>query len=140
MSQDFRKACSLGDLEKMKQLLADGADIDFTRYNSTALHSASSSGSLKVLRFLIQNGASLDLLDDSGCTALMIACNRGKKIGGRMAMTLLDAGADATYVRKDGMSALKFALWGACSDEVLQALIDAGAELPDKDFKIIRVR
>ena len=56
-----------------------------------------------------------------------------------MASELLSAGADATYKRKgDGMNALSFALWGGCSEEVLQALIDAGAEPPSKDFKIVR--
>lgn len=139
MSEEFQYACSSGNLTQMKKYLAEGGDINFMAFGMTALHHATSSGSLKVVRFLIQNGADLNLVDKMKLTPLMLACNRGKKVGGRMASELLSAGADATYKREeDGMNALSFALWGGCSEEILQALVDAGAELPDKDFKIIR--
>ena len=47
----------------------------------------------------------------------------------RVALRLIEVGADVRYVRKsDEMTALKFAV-DRCSPEVLQALIDHGADV-----------
>src|SRR5262249_24757370 len=60
---------------------------------------------------------------------LMCACSCGGPDGGRVALLLLNAGADATVVRQsDEMTALKFAAKG-CEPEVIQALIAKGAEV-----------
>ena len=59
----------------------------------------------------------------------MTACLNGKSKGSKVALMLLQAGADATVVRADDeMTALKFAVKRS-TPEVLQALIDAGAQV-----------
>jgi ankyrin repeat protein len=125
--QAFVSAAGSSNLKAMTGLLADGVNIDAQPHGETALHVAARLGSLKSAEFLGTRGANLNLFDKNGMTALMIACHAGKIKGSKIALRLLQAGADATLVRPgDDMNALKFAV--TCSlPEVLQALIDAGA-------------
>jgi ankyrin repeat protein len=60
-------------------------------------------------------------------TPLMSACSNGKVLGSRIAMLLIEAGADVNYVRQDDdMTALMFAAHRG-TPELIQALIDHGA-------------
>ena len=62
-------------------------------------------------------------------THLMHACSCGGKKGSLVAEELIQAGANVSYVRKsDDMTALKFAV-GSTTPQVIQALIDHGAEV-----------
>jgi ankyrin repeat protein len=93
------------------------------------LHPAASRGRLGTIDNLIRAGADLNVTDDDDLTPLMVACAAGKVRGSQAALRLIAAGADVTCVRSsDEMTAIKFA---ACSgtDEVIQALIDHGAEV-----------
>jgi ankyrin repeat protein len=135
-------AAANNDMKKVKALLADGVDISSHEplYGRTALHAACSQGLKKMIPFLIDAGAPLNALDDNAMTPLMCACVTGKKKGSEIALMLMDAGADVTYVREDDdMSAISFASWGQCSKEVMDRLIDLGAEPLPKDFKNIHV-
>lgn len=123
-------------------LLKEGVDINCkdSRFGDTALHRAASMGSVKTVEFLLDRGAAIDILDGNRLTALANACSKGKKKGSAVALLLLQRGADAKYVREsDGMTAYKFGLWGQCSQEVFDALEQAGAEKPSSDFRIIHV-
>ena len=125
----------------MKELVGRGVDINsHDLFQRTALHAAAYAPSKKCAEFLIDRGASIDALDDIGMTPLMTACSRGKKKGSDVALLLLQHGADAKHVRiADGMTAYKFALsYG--TDELLQALIAAGAEMPEPGFQIVRLK
>jgi len=97
--------------------------------SGTALHIAAMYGLLGPAELLVSSGGALDLLDGMDLTPLMCACSCGGPDGSRIAMLLLKAGADATVVRiSDGMTALKFAA-KECEPEVIQTLIDKGAEV-----------
>jgi len=62
-------------------------------------------------------------------TALMQACSWGKVKGEKIAFLLMEAGANVKYIRQaDEMTALKFAAKRS-HPEVLQALIDRGADI-----------
>jgi ankyrin repeat protein len=116
---------------EMKLLLADGVDVDaIASYcGGTALHAAAGYGLIRSLDFLIRAGADLNATDRMHLTPLMSACSRGKLKGSRVAMRLIEAGANVRYVRtSDEMTALKFAVH-TCSPEVIQALIDHGADV-----------
>lgn len=118
-------------LQEMKLLLADGVDVNgLASYaGSTALHTAAGYGRVRSVEFLIRAGADLNATDRLDLTPLMSACSLGKNKGSRVALLLIAAGADVRYVRTaDGMTALKFAVH-ACKPEVIQALIDRGAEV-----------
>src|SRR5262245_48785271 len=112
-------------LKEMQALIADGVDIDGVSSDGfTALASASRLGLTRCVSFLLENGADVNLPSWQDLTPLMFACSSGKTKGSRIAMQLIEHGADVSYVRKsDGMTALKFAVQDA-TPEVVQALLD----------------
>jgi len=117
--------------KEMRLLLADGVDINGigTYSRSTALATAAGYGFIRSVDFLISNGANINLPGAHDMTPLMHACSCGKKKGSRVALRLIEANADVTYVRKaDEMTALKFSV-GDCSPDVIQALIDNGTDI-----------
>jgi ankyrin repeat protein len=128
----FCIAAANSELKEMKLLLADGVDIDGVSSDvlgGTALNTAAYGGQTRVVDFLIDFGADLNTLDSNELTPLMCACSNGKIKGSKIALMLIEAGADVKYVRKsDQMTALKFAV-ESCSPEVIQALIDRGASV-----------
>jgi ankyrin repeat protein len=136
-------AVSNSNMAELKLLLKSGVDVSAHEpiRRDTALHIACDKGSKKFASYLISAGAALNSLDRNAMTPLMCACSTGKKKGSEVALLLLEAGADATYVREsDAMDAIKFGLWGDCSEVVLEKLLSAGAKIPPSDFEIIRFR
>lgn len=118
-------------LKEMRLLLDDGADINgiAPHSKSTSLAAAAGLGLIRSVEFLLENGANIDLPGAFGMTPLMRACSLGKTKGSRVALRLIEANADVNYVREsDQMTALKFAVHSA-KPEVIQALIDQGAEI-----------
>lgn len=119
-------------LEEMQALLDDGVDIDgIASYSgSTPLATAAEHGLLRSVEFLLERGAKIDLPGGSDMTPLMHACAKGEEEdAARVALRLIEAGADVTHVRSsDEMTALKFAVHES-TPEVIQALIDRGAEV-----------
>jgi ankyrin repeat protein len=118
-------------IREMKLLLADGIDVNgIASYcGQTALHTAAGYGLVRSVEFLIRAGADLNATNRMDLTPLMCACSRGKVKGSRVALRLIEAGADVRYVRAaDEMTALKFAVH-TCPPQVIQALIDKGAEV-----------
>lgn len=125
----FVIAAANSKIPAMKSLVADGVDINAQYDGRSALCESARLGLLKSVDFLIIAGADLNLPDKDDTTALMTACLAGKTKGSQVALMLILAGADVTAVRaSDGMTALKFAVKYA-TPAVLQALIDAGAEV-----------
>jgi ankyrin repeat protein len=125
----FSIAAANSRLREMKLLLADGLDVNaVAQYcGGAALNTAAGYGLIRSVEFLIGAGADLNVTDRNGLTPLMAACSLGKAKGSRVALRLIEAGADVKYVRAgDGMTALKFAV-ESCRAEVIQSLIDHGA-------------
>jgi ankyrin repeat protein len=118
-------------LREMKLLLADGVDVNgvASYCGGTALHQAAGIGAIRSVELLVGAGAGLNATNKFDLTPLMCACSLGKTKGSRVAMRLVESGADVKYVRaSDEMTALKFAVH-CCPAEVIQALIDHGAEV-----------
>lgn len=127
----FCLAAVTGKVKEMELLLTDGVDIDaIADYSkSTALASAASQGRMKSVDFLLEYGANIDKPGGHDLTPLMQACSSGGGRGSKMALHLIETGADINYVREaDGMTALKFAV-DRCKPEVVQALLERGAEV-----------
>jgi uncharacterized protein len=135
LQEAFRIAVARNQTKEIKLLLKDGADVNAKRgefEGDTALHFAAFQLMPKLVELLIANGASLDAIDKNGLTPLMNACSRGGVKGGQIALKLIEAGANVSYVREsDGQTALKFAVGNfvskSCSANVVQAVIDNGA-------------
>jgi ankyrin repeat protein len=143
MEHRFVAAAANSNFTLMTELLASGVSVnamDPMFGGRLALNEAARLGLKKVVAFLIDHHASLDAVDGIGLTALMHACSKGKKKGGEIAQLLVRSGAKVGYVREsDGMTALKFALWGGCSEEVINELLSHGAKPPEAGFKVVRL-
>jgi ankyrin repeat protein len=73
-------AVKAGDLERVKQLLDAGADVDARdALGVPAIVSAVSGGSEPMTTLLLNSGANVGLGDNNGSTALRIACESGRK-------------------------------------------------------------
>jgi ankyrin repeat protein len=93
----------------------------------TPLHTAAHLNKAREVQDLIASGANLNALDSMDLTPLMCACSGGKTMGSRIALLLIEAGADVNYVREDDdMTALMFAVHTG-TPELIQTLIDRGA-------------
>ena len=128
--------------ETIEQLLKAGADPNGAATDgNTALHCAidvaprRGKGEERILRMLLRAGASLNRRQCHGWTPLLCAILRGRVAAARL---LLEAGADpdecmpreAVPAFNAGRTALMVALTSRNADQLLQALLDAGAN-PD---------
>ena len=94
MMPAFRGAARYGDVERLRRLLDDGADVNARdRYHQTALMLAAQGGHASVVRLLIERGADLDVAAKFSLTALMLAVIGGHTEAVRL---LVAAGADLT--------------------------------------------
>jgi ankyrin repeat protein len=80
-----------GELEMVRELIADGADVDEQdAYGWTALMRATGQGHAAIAVALLKAGARVDLQDKDGMTALMAATHHGHTA---IAEALVKAGA-----------------------------------------------
>lgn len=129
-------AASAGKLPVVKALVNAGANL------AGALYAAANNTHVPVVKYLIEAGANLDEVSDDGneLTPLLTACANGKSKGSEVALLLLRAGAKADYVRQsDGMSAMKFALWGQCSKDLMAELKARGSPTAEPGFSVVRL-
>lgn len=101
------QAAEQGNLERVKQLLAEGADVevkDVAGY--TPLYAAVLAGHQDMVSFLLENQATPNVADVMGVTPLMHAAFRGNT---EMVRLLLTAGADKAARDKMNNSVLLYA-------------------------------
>ena len=128
------EAVTLGDVETTMAWLDAGGDINakFAVCQSsskitgmTLLINASLVGQQKVVELLIQRGASVNLQDSLGNSALInavVASRSGGAGNPDIVSELLRAGADARLRDIDGRTALDFAVQTGCKAEVVAML------------------
>lgn len=120
-----------GDVQRVKKLIAKGADVNATnKVGSTALMLASRDSGLEVMEILIDSGANIDTQNSQGRTALMNAAKNGQRKAIRL---LLDHNADLHIKDEDDNTALKWAQWHrvvdqAAAKEIEDVLTKAGAK------------
>ncbi len=91
-------------------LTCENIDIDHPGANgSTALHTASASGDLALLRTLLAAGANPDTVDNNGCTPLITAAACEKKIIVNTLLTILKKPSQVNRQDKRGYTALTYA-------------------------------
>lgn len=92
MNKEWKDATRQGDLEKVRSLLAKGADINARdRYGQTALMNAAHAGHVELVRLLIEQGADLNTTAKYRLSALMLALIAHHA---EVARLLIEAGAD----------------------------------------------
>lgn len=92
MDKDWRVAIQHGDIKRLRERLASGADINaLDRHGQTGLMIAARHGQVDVVRLSIERGALLDHTAKYGLSAIMLAVVNGHVEIVRM---LAQAGAD----------------------------------------------
>jgi ankyrin repeat protein len=114
-------AAAKGHVAIVEMLLDHGIAADARGPVCSPLAMAAEAGQLDVCKILLSRGASVNRADpETGHTALHAAAFGGK--GGAVIRYLLDHGADANLRRKDGASALAFALAHGRQQSILALL------------------
>ena len=117
-------SCESENLKKVKELVADGADVNIQDERGfTPLMWASYYGQTKIVKELIAHDADLNKQDEVGGTALLLAVSAGPK-NMETIKALIDAGADMSIQDNEGWTALKTAV-GARYGEISRLLNEA---------------
>ena len=79
ISKQLFKACTDGDLEKVKGLIEQGADVNAKdKYGYTPLHFAVGNGYPKIVEVLLKNDAKVNAKNKNGITPLHLAACNGR--------------------------------------------------------------
>ncbi len=124
-------AAMSGDLVKVRQLVADGADVNFAnRLGVTALMVAAQWNRPEIVHFLLSKGADVQAEENSSrCNVLMFACLSGNP---EVVSLVLKHGAAVNSTTFDGRSALMTASF--CGKlELVRMLLRHGADIDAMD-------
>ncbi|SVC81365.1 uncharacterized protein METZ01_LOCUS334219, partial [marine metagenome] len=127
----LHKAAILGNIETVKQHLADGADVNaMDKGDQTPLHRAAIYGHKEIAELLIANGADVNAKNEDGYTPLLSAvgllANHARSLG--IVELLIAKGADLSVKTKHGETALVLATFTG-QREVVELLIEKGAAI-----------
>jgi ankyrin repeat protein len=134
------EAVKKGDIEQVKKLIADGADVNATedlgQVRWTPLIAAASGGNAQVVKVLLENRAKVDATDSHGYTPLYYALWTDGNDSEEIVRALIASGADVNK-RSPGDKTyppLVFAIWiWEGREGNVKALLDAGADIDVKD-------
>ncbi|KAF2359443.1 Ankyrin repeat-containing domain [Trinorchestia longiramus] len=114
-SSDFEWGIKNGDLEKVKEAVEKGVDVNAAIDGRIPLCLASDYGQLDVLNFLLSRGADVDVSDKFGVSPLLAAIYEGHT---QCVQSLLKAGAKKDGRAPDGSTYLE-----AAEKEEIKALL-----------------
>ena len=122
------QASSKGNIDAINVLLSAGANMAIQNVvDNTWIHCAIFGNcSKEVLQSIIDQGADVNARNNQNITALMLASRKGNIDAMNV---LLSAGANRTIEDADGDTWIHYAIYGNCSKEVLQSIIDQGADV-----------
>ncbi|XP_048746170.2 fibronectin type 3 and ankyrin repeat domains protein 1-like isoform X2 [Ostrea edulis] len=126
-------ACYAGQFEAVKLLRDQGAKYDdFDRGGSTPIHWAVDGGNIRLLEWIIKDGADANMRDHSHGWTPLIRC--ASLSGNRsVALTLLLAGAEMNVQDKDGKTALMVAIINGHQD-LVELLLQRNADITVKNL------
>lgn len=139
----LHRAILLGDADRARALIADGADINAvargalspSMWGVTPLHVAASANDRPLVETLIERGAALELVDECGYTPLHAALRDGADdaaqalIAANESVRATDAARAARCGLEVPFTPLQTALQSA-SRATLEAMLAAGADVP----------
>ena len=100
MHNKWRDATTRGDIDKVRVLVSEGADINARdKFSQTALMYAARVGNTSLAHFLVGSGADLNTVAKYNLSALMLAIINGHA---EVARILIEAGADLTIQGSEG--------------------------------------
>ena len=131
MDAPVAEAAARGDVEAVRSLLRDGADVNAAQGDGmTALHWAALRGDADIVSVLVYAGASVTSTTRLGAyTPLHLASRDGR---GEAVTLLIDAGSDPNAATTTGATPLHFAAAGG-DVSTLTSLLEAGAEIDARE-------
>ena len=126
-NESLFEAARDGDIEQVKNLIAQGADFNAKdKGGRTALHHASNKGQVDIAKLLIKRGADVNAsIKNEPWTPLLDAASSGQT---QVVKLLLENGAKVDEGDSYGYTPLIYALWSR-DEECVKALISAGADI-----------
>ncbi|MDH5682151.1 MAG: ankyrin repeat domain-containing protein [Spirochaetota bacterium] len=137
LSEDLHKAVQAGDLRKVKELVAQGADIQAKdRVGYTVLQKAADQKKWEIVKYLISKGADLDAKDRNDVSArlrLNWALSQALGAGNLTKMKKLVAlGADVNH--KWGSDPLLYHAFSDGRMDIVKYLLEKGANINAKSY------
>jgi ankyrin repeat protein len=121
-------AANAGDLARARAAIENGAGIDDRDGDGrSALSVAALQGDLRMVLYLLEEGADANLKDEAGDTPLLLAAGRNAAV----MRALVEAGADVNLANDDGRTPLISA--AQYETESVRLLLDAGANVSHQD-------
>lgn len=124
---DVQTMAQLGWYDVLVDALNDDPELIAQPIGKTLLHTAASRGDMRMVRMLLEKGATLDGRDEGGMTAMHRAALSNRP---EVVKFLLDKGANPNQVGKYQHALYSAAIAG--SPVITKMLIDAGAEVDKK--------
>ncbi|KAJ7331825.1 hypothetical protein JRQ81_014005 [Phrynocephalus forsythii] len=123
----FLAACSSGDTDEVKRLLARGARLSTANVDGlTALHQACIDENLDMVKFLVEYGANVNQQDNEGWTPLHAVASCGYL---NIAEYLINHGANVAAVNSEGEVPSDLAEEAAMKDLLLEQVKKQGLDL-----------
>ena len=127
------EATRKGDIQTVKELLNKDPTLIYTKKDGsryTILHCAVSSGSLELVKFLIDRGANVNVRSDCGYTVLHYAADTGSL---KLVKFLIDKGAIVSNVKTDWGDTVLHEAAESGSLELVKFLTDKGLDINNKN-------
>jgi ankyrin repeat protein len=131
LNEQLVDASHVGDLAKVKKLLAQGANVNAARkflgptHRQTPLYEAVRNGHTKVVGLLLGLGANVNTIDSKGWTPLFLAAMSGYV---EIVCLLIGKGANVNAVDNSGEPSLFWAIRNGHT-EVVRLLVEKGAKV-----------
>ena len=121
-------ASKKGNVDAMNVLLRAGANMALKNINGDTWihHAVNGDCSKEVLKLIIDQGTDVNATNKENCSALMLASKKGNV---DVMNVLLREGADQATEDSFGFSWIHYAVLGDCRKEVIQSVLDHGADV-----------
>src|ERR1700683_1192733 len=114
-SGDLMEAVSKGNIQKVKELIDSGANVNLVDHGTSILSMAVNHGNVGMIKYLLSRGADVNLRDSDGATPLNSSPGPVKNRY-EVVASLIKAGAEVNTKDKNGETPLEKFAWKSDDD------------------------